>query len=193
MNFTMKLSLGPKTLVYPTPVLVIGTYDSSGKPNVMTASWGGVCCSQPPQVAVSVRKATCSHGNILNRKAFTISIPSEGHAKEADYFGLVSGRNTDKFSASKLAAVRSKVVDAPYVKEFPLVLECKLVHVLELGMHTQFIGEVLDVKADGKIIGAGGAVDIQKLRPLVFAPDTQDYYGIGQFVGKIFSAGKEIG
>jgi flavin reductase (DIM6/NTAB) family NADH-FMN oxidoreductase RutF len=188
----MNKSLGPKTLIYPAPVLVVGTYDKAGKPNVMTASWGGICCSQPPCVAVSLRKATYSYASILERKAFTISIPSEKHVKEADYFGLVSGRSIDKFAATKLTAVRSKLVDAPYVKEFPLVLECKLVHVVELGLHTQFVGEVMDAKIDEDIVGDGGAIDVKKLKPLVFMPDTQDYYGIGNYVGKVFSAGKGI-
>ena len=185
-------SLGAKTLIYPAPVLVVGTYDKAGKPNVMTAAWGGICCSQPPCVAVSLRKLTSSHGNLMERHAFTISIPSEKYIKEVDYFGLVSGRNTDKFAATKLTPVKSKLVDAPYVKEFLLVMECKLVHVAELGLHTQFVGEVIDAKADESIIGEGGAIDIKKLRPLVFTPDTQDYYGIGKYVGKVFSAGKGV-
>ncbi len=179
-------------MIYPAPVLVVGTYDKAGKPNVMTASWGGICCSLPPCVDVALRKATWSHGNILERKAFTLSIPSEKHVKEADYFGLVSGRTIDKFAATKLTPVKSKVVDAPYVKEFPLVLECTLVRTAELGLHTQFIGEVMDVKADEEILGRDGAIDIKRLNPLVFTPDTQDYYGIGQFIGKVFSAGKDI-
>jgi flavin reductase (DIM6/NTAB) family NADH-FMN oxidoreductase RutF len=188
----MMKSLGAKTLIYPVPVLVVGTYDKDGKPNVMTASWGGICCSQPPCVAVSLRKLTYSHACILAREAFTISIPSEKHVKEADYFGLVSGRNTDKFAATKLTPVKSKLVDAPYVKEFPLVLECKLVHVAELGLHTQFVGEVIDAKADESIIGDDGAIDIKRLKPMLFTPDTQDYYGVGKYVGKVFSAGKGI-
>jgi len=188
----MMKSLGAKTLVYPAPVLVVGTYDKAGKPNVMTASWGGICCSQPPCVAVSLRKVTSSHANILDRQAFTISVPSEAFVKEVDYFGLVSGRSLDKFAATKLTPVKSKLVDAPYVKEFPLVMECKLVHVAELGLHTQFVGEVIDAKANESIIGEGGAIDIKKLKPLVFTPDTQDYYGIGGYKGKVFTAGKGI-
>ena len=188
----MTKSLGAKTLIYPAPVLVVGTYDKAGKPNVMTASWGGIACSQPPCVAVSLRKVTYSHGNILERHAFTLNIPSEKYLKEVDYFGLVTGRNTDKFAATKLTPVKSKLVDAPYVKEFPLVLECKLVHVADLGLHTQFVGEVIDAKADGSIIGDDGAIDIKKLKPLVFTLDTQDYFGIGSFKGKVFSAGKGI-
>ena len=82
----MKKSLGANTLIYPTPTWVVGTYDKDGKPNVMTAAWGGICCSQPPCVAVSLRKATYSYGNIVERKAFTVNVPSVAHAKQADYF-----------------------------------------------------------------------------------------------------------
>ena len=103
----MKRSLGAKTLLYPTPVLVVGTYDKNGRPNVMTAAWGGICCSRPPCVTVSLREATYSHGNIVARKAFTISIPSEDQVKHADYFGMVCGRNVDKFAESGLTPVKS--------------------------------------------------------------------------------------
>ena len=117
----MKKSIGAKTIIYPTPVLVVGTYDKAGKPNAMTASWGGICCSKPPAIAVSLRKATYTHGNIVQRKAFTINIPSENYVREADFFGIVSGKREDKFSSSGLTAVKSELVDAPYVEEFPLV------------------------------------------------------------------------
>ena len=83
----MKKSLGVKTLACPTPLWVVGTYDSEGKPNVMTIAWGGICCSKPQCVNISLRKATYSFDNIIERKAFTINIPSEKHVKEADYFG----------------------------------------------------------------------------------------------------------
>jgi flavin reductase (DIM6/NTAB) family NADH-FMN oxidoreductase RutF len=185
----MKRSLGPKTLVYPTPVFVVGTYDQNGKPNVMTAAWAGICCSQPPCVAVSLRKATYSYGNIVHRKAFTLSIPSEEYLKQADYFGLASGSTTDKFAAAKLTPVKSTLVEAPYVGEFPMVLECRLTHTIELGLHTQFIGEILDVKAEEAVVGPGDVVDIKKVKPLVFAPDAQAYYGVGDFLSRAFVVG----
>jgi flavin reductase (DIM6/NTAB) family NADH-FMN oxidoreductase RutF len=188
----MKKSIGAKTLVYPTPVFVVGTFDPAGKANAMTASWGGICCSQPPCVAVSLRKATYTHGNILARRAFTVSIPSEAHVKEADYFGLVSGREVDKFAATKLTPVKSDLVDAPYVKEFPLVVECSLAHVFELGLHTQFVGEVVDVKAEESVMATAGLVDILKVQPLVFAPDAQAYYAIGGLVAQAFAAGRSL-
>lgn len=183
----MKKSLGARTLVYPTPVFVVGTYDRQGKPNVMTASWGGICCSQPPCVAVSLRRATYTYGNITERKAFTISIPSEAHVRVADRIGVVSGRDVDKFALTKLTPVRSALVDAPYVAEFPMVIECRLAHTIELGLHTQFVGEVLDVKVEETAMGSERTADIEKVKPLVFTPDTQAYYGIGSFIARAFS------
>jgi flavin reductase (DIM6/NTAB) family NADH-FMN oxidoreductase RutF len=188
----MKKSLGAKTIVYPTPVFVVGTYDKAGKPNVMTAAWAGICCSVPPCVAVSLRKATYSYGNIVARKAFTISIPSEAHAPQADYFGIASGKTQDKFAKSKLTPVKSDLVDAPYVKEFPVTLECRLLHTVEIGLHTQFIGEILDVKAEESVLGPDGFPDILKVKPLVFVPESAAYHGIGQLLGRAFSIGKKI-
>jgi len=75
----MKRSLGAGTLAVPSPVWVVGTYDAEGRPNVMTAAWGGICCSRPPCIYVSLREATYSHGNIMSQRAFTVSIPGEAH------------------------------------------------------------------------------------------------------------------
>jgi flavin reductase (DIM6/NTAB) family NADH-FMN oxidoreductase RutF len=173
----VKESIGAKTIIYPTPVLVIGTYDKAGKPNVMTAAWAGICCSAPPCVGVSLRKATYTYGNIMERKAFTVNVPSENYAKEADYFGIVSGRDVDKLSKAGLTTVRSEVVDAPYIKEFPLILECRLLQAIEIGLHTQFIGEIMDIKAEGDILDRDGLPDIEKVRPILFAPESRKYYG----------------
>ncbi len=188
----MKKSLGAKTVVYPTPVFVVGTYDKAGKPNVMTAAWAGICCSVPPCIYVSLRKATYTYGNILERKAFTVSIPSERYVKEADYFGIVSGRDADKLKATGLTPAKSDLVDAPYVKEFPLVLECKLLRYVEIGLHTEFIGEIVDVKADEAILDADGVPDIEKVKPIIFSPEGRKYNGIGKSLGKAFSIGGEI-
>lgn len=188
----MKKSLGAKTIVYPTPVFVVGTYDKNAKPNVMTAAWAGICCSVPPCIYVSLRKATYTYGNILERKAFTVSIPSERHVKEADYFGIVSGRDMDKFKATGLNPVKSDLVDAPYVKEFPLILECKLLRHIEIGLHTEFIGEVMDVKADETVLGTDGVPDIEKVMPIIFSPEGRKYNGIGKSLGRAFSIGGEI-
>jgi len=91
-----------------------------------------------------------------------------------------------------MTPVKSDLVDAPYVQEFSLVLECRLAHTFELGLHTQFVGEILDVKAEEAVLGKGGLVDIKTMNPLVFTPDTQSYYGVGAFVGKAFSVARRF-
>lgn len=188
----MKQSLGAKTLLFPAPVLMVGTYDHEGKPNLMNAAWGGICCSQPPCVAVSLRKATYSYASIVERKAFTIGIVSETAMKAADYVGIVSGRDTDKFAATGLTPVKSELVDAPYAAEFPFALECRLLHTLEIGLHTLFVGEIVDVKADAEVLGDDGLPDILKLKPLVFDTGHRGYHGVGPLLGKAFAVGKEL-
>jgi flavin reductase (DIM6/NTAB) family NADH-FMN oxidoreductase RutF len=191
-RFIMKNSLGAKTIVPTTPVWVVGTYDQEGKPNVMTAAWGGVCCSQPPCIYVSLRKATYTYHNIKKRKSFTVSIPSEAYTKEADYFGITSGKTVDKLSATGLTPVKSDLVDAPYVKEFPLIIECKLIRIIEIGLHTEFIGEIMDVKADSSVLNEKNLPDIEKVKPIIWNPAGMSYHKVGKRTGQAFSIGKEI-
>jgi flavin reductase (DIM6/NTAB) family NADH-FMN oxidoreductase RutF len=191
-TMSKKKSIGGKTVVYPTPAFVVGTYDQAGKPNVMTAAWGGICCSSPPCVAVSLRKATYTYGNIVAQKAFTVNVPSEDYVKETDYFGITSGRTKDKFSATGLTPVKSDLVNAPYVAEFPLVLECKLLHTIEIGRHTQFIGEIVGIKAEESVLAEGETLDIEKVRPILYAPDDRAYFGVGARLGDAFSIGRQI-
>ncbi|MCX7012193.1 MAG: flavin reductase family protein [Candidatus Sumerlaeota bacterium] len=187
----MRVSLGAITLVYPTPVFVVGSYDEAGRPNIMNAAWGGICSSKPPSVAVSIRPERHTHRGILKHHAFTISIPSAKYAREADYVGLHSGRDVDKFAMTGLTPVRSDLVAAPYVKEFPLVLECRLLNTLELGAHTQFVGEILDVKIAEGMLGDDHAPDIRKIDPILFSPSDRFYYRVGESVGKAFEMGKD--
>jgi flavin reductase (DIM6/NTAB) family NADH-FMN oxidoreductase RutF len=186
-------SLGPRALLYPTPVVVVGSYDATGKPNVMTAAWAGVCCSRPPCVTVSVRPSRYSYEGITRRQAFTLGIASIEHLRQVDYFGLVSGASEDKFAVAGLTPVRADTVDAPYVAEFPIALECRLLQAIELGVHTQFIGEVLDLKADEAVLGAGGLPDIEKVRPFLYAPGQMVYFAVGPRLARAFSAGKGLG
>ncbi|MDY0386789.1 MAG: flavin reductase family protein [Methanolobus sp.] len=186
----MKKSIGAKSLAYPTPAWVVGSYDMFGNANAMTAAWGGICCSEPPCISVSMRKATYTYANIMEKEAFTINIPSEKYVKETDYFGMASGKDVDKLEKMGLTAVKSDLVYAPYIKEFPIVLECKLVQSFELGLHTQFIGEIMDIKADESVLDEDGNPDIQKIKPIIYSPQ-RNYYGIGKLLGKAFSMGME--
>ncbi|MCE5213562.1 MAG: flavin reductase family protein [Methanobacterium sp.] len=188
----MKKSIGAKTIIYPTPVLIVGSYDESGEPNIMNAAWGGISCSNPPCLSISLREATYTHGNIKKQGAFTINIPTRDHVLEADYFGITSGRNENKFQTTGLTPVKSKLVNAPYIDEFPLILECKLVNILELGLHTHFTGEIVDVKVDSDYTDTNGNPDINKIKPILYDPAGMAYFGVGEFLGKAFKIGRDF-
>jgi flavin reductase (DIM6/NTAB) family NADH-FMN oxidoreductase RutF len=192
MTTGVKKSLGAKTIAIPTPAWVIGSYDTNGKPNIMTAAWTGICCSKPPCIYVSLRKATYTYKNLMERKAFTVNIPTQKYIKQVDYVGLVSGREVDKFAITELSPVKSELVDAPYVEEFPLVLECRVIQIVEIGLHTQFIGEIMDVKANNSVLKKD-LLDITKVQPIIFSAGSRTYYRVGRRLGKTFSIGKKIG
>ncbi|MBU1247228.1 MAG: flavin reductase family protein [Proteobacteria bacterium] len=185
----MKKSLGAEIFVLPTPAWVVGSYDGEGKANAMTIAWGGVCCSKPPCITVSLRQATYTYECILERQAFTVNIPSEAHVAQVDYFGMVSGRNVDKFAATGLTAVKAGSVDAPSIEEFPLVLECALLHTIEIGLHTQFIGEIKDVRADEAVLVDGVPV-MDRVLPVLYGTGAKSYFKSGPYLGKAFSIGR---
>jgi len=188
----MKESIGAKTIIYPTPVLIVGSYDESGEPNAMNAAWGGISCSNPPCLSISLREATYTHGNITKQESFTINIPTREYVLEADYFGITSGKNENKFETTGLTPIKSELVNAPYIDEFPLILECKLVNTVELGLHTHFTGEIMDVKVESDYTDADGNPDITKIKPILYDPSGMAYYGIGEFLGKAFRIGRDV-
>ena len=95
----------------------------------------------------------------------------------------------DKFKETGLTPVASELVDAPYVGEFPMVLECRVIHHHEIGLHTHFVGEILDVKVDEANLTSDGTPDIEKIRPLVFSPQMACYHSVGEFVAGAFEIG----
>jgi flavin reductase (DIM6/NTAB) family NADH-FMN oxidoreductase RutF len=189
----MKLSLPAQPILLPSPVLVVGTYGADGKPNIMTAAWGGIACSKPPCISVSLREVTLTHHNIKQAEAFTVNIPSERHLKEADFVGLVSGRDHDKFKETHLTPEKSKLVNAPLVAEFSYSLECRLVRQVELGLHTMFVGEIVGMVAASEVLSPRQLPDIEKVRPMLWGSfGTMGYYGIGEKLGAAFSVGKQL-
>jgi Conserved protein/domain typically associated with flavoprotein oxygenases, DIM6/NTAB family len=185
-------SLGPSTAAFPTPTWIVATYDQQGRANAMTAAWGGVANSSPASVFVAIQPVRYTYENIIAKREFTICIPSEEFAKEADYFGIESGREIGKIEAAGLTAERAEKVNAPYIKEFPMHLECKLTDRMNLGSHFVLIGQIVDVKANEEILDHKDSIEIQKLKPLIYSPTDRSYYKVGDEVGKAFSIGKEL-
>ncbi|HNV24496.1 MAG TPA: flavin reductase family protein [Candidatus Omnitrophota bacterium] len=188
----MKKSIGAQTIVFPTPVFIVGSYDKKGQANMMNAAWGGICSSVPPSVSVSIRPARYTYQNIIQKKAFTVNIPSTKYIKEADYFGIASGKKENKLKKAELTAIKSDIVDAPYIKEFPFILECALLKTLEVGAHTIFVGEIKDIKVDENCLNEKGQPDMEKIKPFSFDPATGRYFEIGKYLANAFSVGLSI-
>ncbi len=187
----MKISLGAKTLAQPAPVWAVGAFDVNGKPNAMIAAWGGICSSDPASVYVSLRPSRHTYAGVMEHGAFTVSVCPAELAAEADYLGMVSGKKEDKFAATGLTPVTSDVVNAPYVGEFPLIIECELSDTLELGIHILCVGRIVDVKCDEDKLVDGKHPDMEKILPMIFSPGTRSYYTVGEKIGQGFSLGKK--
>ncbi|MDR1622542.1 MAG: flavin reductase family protein [Synergistaceae bacterium] len=187
----MKKNIGAKLGIYPTPIVVVGTYDKNDKPNIATLAWTGICCSEPPSVQVSVRKSRHTHAAIVERKVFSVNIPSARYLVETDYVGIVSGKNVDKFQAAKLTPVRGESLDVPLVAEFPISMECRLTHTLELGSHDLFVGEIVSCWVIEEALQEGGKLNPKKIDPLAFMP-SGEYFGVSNFLDNSFSVGKKL-
>lgn len=188
----MKKSIGAKTIICPTPAWVVGTYDQAGKANIMTAAWACVCSSDPPSLCVCLRKARHTYAALMARKAFTVNVGSRSQVDEIDYAGMASGKNKDKFAKTGLTPIKAEFVDAPYVGEFPITVECSLTNFLEIGAHTLFVGKIMDVKVEESVMGPDGMPDPVKVDPVMFMPMTQNYFALGEEVGPAFSLGKKF-
>jgi flavin reductase (DIM6/NTAB) family NADH-FMN oxidoreductase RutF len=182
----MKKSIQPQALLFPNPVLVVCTYDADGKPNAATLAWGGIASSAPPAISIALQKPRHTYEALMNRKAFTVNLVPAKYAAEADYFGLASGRDADKFAVTGLTPVRSEIVDAPYIAEFHYALECEVIHALDLGRHTLFIGEVKGtIVEDGAATPWGGDI-------ISWNAATREYFTQGATVATAFDAGRKF-
>ena len=185
----MRKNFGPKPFLYPQPVMVIASCGKDGTPDAMNAAWGGIAGGDKIFLCLSSNHKTVE--NILERKAFTVSVADEAHLVEADYVGLVSGNEVpDKLERSGFHVTRSEFVDAPVIDELPLALECRL---LSYDPETHFmVGEIVNAGADEAILNEAGTIDPAKLKPLTFDPANRTYWSLGQKAGDAFSDGRKL-
>ena len=185
----MRKNFGPKPFLYPQLVMVIASYGRDGTPDAMNAAWGGIAGGDKIFLCLSSNHKTVE--NILERKAFSVSVADEAHLVEADYVGLVSGNDVpDKLERSGLHATRSEFVDAPVIDELPLVLECKLV---SYDPETHFmVGRIVNAGADEAILDEAGMIDPARRKALTFDPANGSYWCLGEKVGTAFSDGGKL-
>ena len=184
----MRKNFGSKTWLYPQPVLIIASYDKDGTPDAMNAAWGGI--SDYNQISMCLSAGHKTVKNILNKKAFTVSVGTAKYVAQCDYVGIVSANNVpDKLKRAGFTTTKSAFVDAPLINELPLALECKLVsYNTDTGIMT---GEIVNVSADESIL-TDGKIDVKKLQPITFDAANNKYIVLGDVVGNAFEDGKPI-
>ncbi len=184
----MRKSLGAKAILYPMPVLIIGTYDESGKPNAMNAAWGGI--SEETEISICIDDGHKTAKNVVARGAFTVSIADAENVVACDYVGIVSGNNEpDKTEKAGWHTTKSEFVDAPLFDELPVALECKLISYDE--ETCRLVGEIVNVCADERILD-DGKIDLNKFSPITYDPVHHTYRKLGEVVGQAFSDGKKL-
>lgn len=187
----MKKDLGKVPAVYPMPVLMIATYDENGKIDVMNAAWGMICGMD--KIALCISEPHKTTKNIRKLGAFTVALADAAHVKEADYFGIASGNNTDdKFERTGLTAVKSDKVNAPVIDEFPVTMECELAEIVTTDNFHSVIGNIVNVKADEEVLDENGKINPEKLNALIFDQFRSGYYVSGEKAGQAWSSGKEL-
>ena len=182
----MRKNFGPKTMCYPMPVFIIGTYNADGSPNAMNAAWGGI--SEETEISICVDSEHKTAQNLVERKAFTVSMATAEYMAACDYVGLVSGnKEPDKFSKAGFHATKSEFVDAPLIDELPMALECELISYDPESCH--LVGKVVNVCVDEAYLDEKGKVDVAKLQPITFDPVHHQYLVLGEAVGQAFHDG----
>src|SRR5512136_2809405 len=136
-----KVALGPQTLIYPMPAMLVGA-NVDGKPSFMAVAWGGIACGDPPMISVAIRHTRHTLKGMKQNQAFSVNIPSVEQVKEIDYCGMVSGSAIDKAGACRFKVFYGKLANAPLIEQCPVNLECSVVQILNVGSHSLVLGRI---------------------------------------------------
>ena len=183
----MKKNLGAAPLLFPQPVLIIATYDENGKANAMNAAWGGIVGMDRIIIDLSAHKTT---DNIMNRRAFTVSMGDKKHMLACDYVGIVSAnKEPDKMEKAGFTTIKSEFVDAPVINELPVALECELLNVIEGSM---YLAKIVNVVADESVLSDDGKITLSKFYPISYDTSEYGYYTLGERIGTAFKDGAKL-
>ena len=171
----------PGNMLYPLPVVMVSVRDGEGKDNIITVAWAGTVCTNPPMVSISVRPGRYSYHMLKESGEFVINLTTEELCRAADYCGVKSGRDVDKFRELGLKKEEASVVGAPMIGQSPVNIECRVTKVEELGSHHMFLARVEAVHADEAWMDENGRFDLNKALPVAYSHG--EYYGLGRKLG----------
>ncbi len=185
-----KVTLPPQALMFVRPILLAGA-NAGGKPNFMEVGSGMVLSSDPPMVELPIRFRQLTLSGILENRTFSVNLPSVNNAKELDYCGMVSGRDTDKVKDCNFTVFYGKLGTAPMIEQFPVNLECRLLHMLSSNIHAIVIGQI-EVTYLSEEYMTDGKPDATKINPLLWFAERGEYLALGKTVGKSRGIGNEV-
>ena len=186
-----KIQMGPRTMLYPFPVFLIGAIVDD-KPNFMTAAWAGVANGNPPMISVAIRHQRYTNKGIGQNKTFSVNIPSTDMVKETDYCGITPGSKVNKADICRFNVFYGKLGNAPLIEQCPVNLECNVVYILDLGSHDLVIGKIEETHITEGCL-TKGKPDVTKIKPFMYATGYgSQYRAFGDAIGRAFSIGKEL-
>jgi len=186
-----KLLWKPGTMIYPLPAVMVTCGSGPEEYNIITISWTGTLCTDPPMCYISVRPIRHSYEIIKKNREFVINLTTKDLAFATDWCGVRSGKDHDKFMETGLTPVKASVVNAPMIEESPVNIECIVKEIKELGSHHMFISEVVAVNASQKYFdNSTGVFRLVEANPLCYIHGK--YYESGSYLGKFgFSVEKK--
>lgn len=177
------VSWKPGTMIYPLPAALVSCGNAADDYNLITVSWMGTICSNPPMCYISIRPERHSYQMIKESGEFVINLTNEAMAYATDWCGVKSGRDNDKFKKMQLTPIKAEKVNAPMIQEAPLCIECKVKEIIHLGSHDMFIANVVNVQADKQYIDAiTDTFDLAKAKLIAYSHG--HYYKLGEVIGK---------
>lgn len=177
------VSWKPGTLIYPLPAVLISCGNNEGEYNLLTISWVGTICTNPPMCYISVRPERHSYEIIKRNMEFVINLTNEDMAYATDWCGVRSGKDHNKFAEMNLTPSKSEFINAPIVKESPLSIECRVKEIVKLGSHDMFISDVVNVQADSRYINSEtGEFKLSEAKLIAYSHG--HYYKLGEEIGK---------
>ncbi len=184
-----KTTLNKINALYPSLTTILGT-KVAGKNNFITIAHVGIMNHGTPQhLSFGLHKSHYSNKGILENKVFSVNIPGRDLVVETDYFGIVTGKTTDK--SEILDVFYGESENAPMIRRCPVTMECRLARTIDFETHDVFIGEIIETYADAGVVNEG-KIDIAKVDPLLFDMASLKYWSLGQPVAGCWNKGKEL-
>jgi flavin reductase (DIM6/NTAB) family NADH-FMN oxidoreductase RutF len=166
----------PSTILNPVPVVMVSCAGKKGAPNIITIAWTGTINSEPPMLSIAVRPERYSHGIIADRKEFVVNLVTRRLLRAADFCGVRSGRDLDKFAAMGLTAAPASSVEAPLIAESPVNIECRVTKTIPLGSHDLFLAEIVAVNVDEGLLDPKGRLRLDRAGLVCY--NHGEYFGL---------------